>query len=200
MPHSAGGWSLMAARSRRHRSARRRGWQYLAPLVLIVILAIGWTWLWHFAAGKAEVTIAGWREREAKAGRIYTCGSQTVGGYPFRIEVNCDRAAAVFRSNQPPVEIKADSILVTAKVYQPETLTSQFTGPLTVAEPGHAPNIVANWASGQSRVSGTPASPERVSLIFDRPTVDRVVDGGRQNVLRARRIEIHGRIVEGSAA
>ena len=62
--------------------------------------------LWYYAAGKAEAAIDGWRAREAKAGRIYTCGSQTIGGYPFRIEVNCDKASALFRSNQPPVEIK----------------------------------------------------------------------------------------------
>ena len=35
------------------------------------------------AAGKAKTAIDGWRAREAKAGRIYTCDSQNVGGFPF---------------------------------------------------------------------------------------------------------------------
>ena len=96
----------MAKRSRRSRSARRRNRRYIGMLVLFVALIGGWSWFWHYAAGKAEVAIAGWRAREAKAGRIYSCGSQSIGGYPFRIEVDCDNASALFRSNQPPVEIK----------------------------------------------------------------------------------------------
>jgi hypothetical protein len=49
-------------------------------------------------------------------------------------------------------------------------------------------------------VRGTPSAPERVSLVFDGPVVDRINGGTRENLLHARRIEIHGRIVEGSAA
>lgn len=181
-------------------STRRRSWRYIALLILIAALFGGWSWLWHYSADTAAATVEGWRAREAKAGRIYACGSQTVGGYPFRIEVNCDRASALFSSNQPPVEIKAPSILVAAQIYQPTLLISEFVGPLTIGDPGQAPNIIVNWKHGQSSVRGTPAVPERVSLAFDRPVVDRVTDGQRENFLRAKRIEVHGRIVEGSAA
>ncbi len=33
--------------------------------------------------------MAAWIEREAKVGRVYTCASRTIGGYPFRIETRC---------------------------------------------------------------------------------------------------------------
>ena len=114
----------MANRSRRPHSARRRNRRYIGMLILFVALIGGWSWLWHYASGQAEVAIDGWRAREAKAGRIYTCGSQTIGGYPFRIEVNCDNASALFRSNQPPVEIKTSGMLIAAQIYQP-TLADQ---------------------------------------------------------------------------
>ena len=71
-------------------SRRRTGLRYTILLFIVLALVAGWTGFWKFAAGKAQETIDGWRAREAKAGRIYNCGSQTVGGYPFRIEVNCD--------------------------------------------------------------------------------------------------------------
>jgi hypothetical protein len=169
-------------------------------LVLFVVLIGGWSWLWHYAAGQVEVAIDGWRAREAKSGRVYTCGSQSIGGYPFRIEVNCDKAAALFHSNQPPVEIKTSGMLIAAQIYQPNLLITEFQGPLTIADPGKSPSIVANWKLGQSSVRGTPSAPERVSLVFDGPVVDRINGGTRENLLHARRIEIHGRIVEGSAA
>ena len=182
----------------RSRSARLRKRRYIGTLILFLALVGGWSYLWYYATGKAEVAIDGWRAREAKAGRIYTCGSQSIGGYPFRIEVTCDQAAAVFRSNQPPVEIKTSGILVAAQLYQPTLLISDFYGPLTIADLGHAPNIIVNWKLAQSSVRGTPSAPERISLVFDQPVVERINGNNRQSVLKAQHIEVHGRLAGGS--
>ncbi len=179
---------------------RRRMWRYITLMILVAALFGGWSWFWYFAAGKAQVAVEGWRAREAKAGRVYNCGSQTTGGYPFRFEVNCDKASAEFRSNQPPVEVKTGSILVATQVYDPTLLISEINGPLTIADIGQAPKIIANWKLGQSSVRGTPKSPERVSLVFDEPVVDLVNGDKTINLLRAKRIAAHGRIAAGSAA
>ena len=118
-------------------SRRRTGLRYIILLFFVLALVAGWTGFWKFAAGKAEVTIEGWRAREAKAGRIYNCGSQTVGGYPFRIEVQlrprlgADSAATSRRLSSRPA-----GMLMVAQVYQPGLLISEFHGPLTIAEPG----------------------------------------------------------------
>jgi hypothetical protein len=188
------------ARKRKNYQARRTRRRYLTMVFLVLALIGGWSWFWHYAAGKAQVALDGWRAREAKAGRIYSCGTQTIGGYPFRFEMECDQASALFRSNQPPVEMKASGMSIAAQVYQPNLLITEFHGPLTIADLGQAPNIVVNWKLAQSSVSGTPAAPERVSLVFDKPMVERVSGGNRQTILRAQHIEIHGRIAEGSAA
>jgi hypothetical protein len=179
-------------------SPRRRNRRYIMLLVLVAALFGGWSWFWSFASDKAQVNLDGWRAREAKSGRVYACGSQTIGGYPFRFEVNCEQASALFQSNQPPVELKANGMLVAVQVYDPTLLISEFHGPLTVADPGQAPNIVVNWKLFQSSVRGTPAAPERVSVVLDRPVVDRMSGGSQQNLLRATRVEVHGRIAEGS--
>src|SRR6185312_12883482 len=100
-------------------SRRRIGRRYTIVVFVILSVAAVWTAFWNYAAGKAEETINGWLAREAKAGRIYACGSQTIGGFPFRIEVNCDHASALFRSNQTPVELKAERLIMVAQVYQP---------------------------------------------------------------------------------
>src|SRR6185437_11156410 len=181
-------------------SRRRTGRRYIILLFTIFALVAGWTGFWKFAAGKAQQTIEGWRAREAKAGRNYACGSETIGGFPFRIEVNCNQASALFRSNQSPIELKADSLVVVAQVYQPGLIISEYHGPLTIGEPGKSPDIVANWKLGQSSVRGTPTAPERVSLVFDSPTIDRKSGDARQNLMHAAHIEIHGRMAEGSAA
>lgn len=194
-PYSAGDSNPMTS----PHYERRRNRRYMMLLILLAALFGGWSWLWYFAAGKAQTTIDGWRAREAKSGRLYTCGSQSIGGYPFRIEVNCEQADVIFRGSTPPIEVKARGILIAAQIYQPTLLISEFHGPLTISDSGKSPDFVVNWKLAQSSVRGTPVSPERVSLVFDRPVVDRVSGGNQQHVLQARHAEIHGRIVEGSA-
>ncbi len=174
--------------------------RYLILLILVALLFAGWSGLWFYAAGKAEATVEAWRLREAEAGRVYDCGQQSIGGYPFRVELNCEGASALFKGLQPPVEIKAQGILIAAQIYQPTLLISEFHGPLTVAAPGQAPSLVVNWKLFQTSVRGTPARPERVSLVFDKPVVDDMSNGSARTLLRAEHIEIHGRMAEGTAA
>jgi hypothetical protein len=56
-----------------------------------------------------------------------------------------------------------------------------------------------NWTSGRSSVSGLPDIPQRASIVFENPSIERI-DGPVQTPLaRAGRAELHGRIAEGSA-
>ena len=126
----------------------RSGWSWC--------LAAVWSGVWFLASANAETTLAGWREREAKAGRIYSCEKQTIGGYPFRIEVRCAEPLAELRSTEPPVALKAKDLLAAVQVYDPKLVISELEGPLTIGEPGKPPNFVANWKLGQSSVRGTP--------------------------------------------
>jgi hypothetical protein len=179
--------------------SRRTARRYIGMVVLVLLLFGGWTVFWNFAADKAQATLSGWFKREAEAGRVYTCGSESIGGYPFRIELACDPASALFRGSQPPLAVKTARLLVAAQVYDPTLLIGEFTGPITVADPGHPPFLTANWRLAQASVRGTPQAPERVALVFDGPTVDRVKDGASENLLSAKHLEIHGRMAGGSA-
>ena len=94
------------------RPVSRRPWQVALPLALLLALAAGWTALWFHASSVAQASIAAWRAREAQLGRIYTCASENLGGYPFRIEVRCTEAGAQMRSTDPPFAVKAKDLLV----------------------------------------------------------------------------------------
>jgi hypothetical protein len=84
------------------------------------------------------------------------------------------------------------------QIYQPTLLISEFSGPLTIAEPGRPPDYRATWKLGQSSVRGTPSAPERVSVVLDQPSIERLDGNGGTNVLKAARIELHGRLADGS--
>jgi hypothetical protein len=178
--------------------AARRRWPWIAAILVVIVVGL-WTALWHYASAKVETTIAGWREREAKIGRVYTCATQTIGGFPFGINVHCSNPGVELRSSQPPAALKWKDLHVTASLFTPTRLVSEYTGPLTIGEPGRPPSMVANWRQAQTAVRGLPTAPERMTTVFDDLTVDRLVAGGRENVFTARQVELAGRMVEGSA-
>ena len=178
----------------------RRRWTVFLPLALVVLLGLAWSGFWYFAAAKAETTLTEWREREAKAGRIHSCASQAIGGYPFRIEVRCIDPSTELRGSGEAVALRAKDLLAAVQVYDPTLVISEFTGPMTIAAPGQPAGYVANWTLAQSSVRGTPYAPQRASIVVDAPAVDRVSGDAHTTVLKATRIELHGRIAEGSAA
>ncbi|MGE0565520.1 MAG: DUF2125 domain-containing protein [Pseudolabrys sp.] len=186
----------MASRRRTDRTERRRHRHYLVLTLLVLAAAAGWVGLWYYAVGHGEAAVNGWRAREAKAGREYICGKQTIGGFPFRFELICDRAAALFHGVTPPLELKTSSIHVAAQIYQPNLLIAEYVGPLTIGDRGRAPKMTLKWSLAQSSVRGTPAAPERVSVALDAPVLEG--EGATGAMMRAKHIEIHGRLADGS--
>jgi hypothetical protein len=189
---------LPAASGRRR---RRRLWPAVAlAAVGIVVLAVGWTWLWYYAAQVADRTLAGWVEREAAAGRVYSCATQTIGGFPFRIEARCDAGAAL-NSNQPPYAFKAKSITVVSAVYHPTLLIGDVTGPLTVAEKGQPPSFLADWSRARVSVRGLPPYPDSIAVTLEHPRLDDTGGNGaaKTTLFQADHADLEGRVIGGSA-
>src|SRR5262245_4600140 len=177
---------------------RRRSRSMLVPALVLISLAAGWCAFWFYASVTAKDAIAGWLEREAKAGRVYGCGEQTVGGFPFRIEVRCADARAEFRNLQSPSSLKASEVLVAAQIYQPTLLIGEISGPLTIADPGRPAKLTANWSLAQVSIRGNPRSPERVSLVLDNPATHRTTETGPERIFSGKHAELHGRLASGS--
>ena len=59
--------------------------------------------------------------------------------------------------------------------------------------------MVVNWSKGRSSVVGLPATPQRASIVFDGASVDRVNASLQVPLARAKHIELHGRLAEGTA-
>ena len=184
---------------------RRPLWRLFIMPVLLLIAAAAWSVFWFYAASQAEVTADAWRAREAKSGRVYDCAERSVAGFPFRLEVRCDGASVSLQSQtaeqaatQAAITAKLGEILVVAQVYDPKLLIAEFTAPATISERGQPPSMVVNWSKARSSVVGLPAVPQRISLVFDDASIDRINGPVQAPLARAKHIELHGRFVEGS--
>jgi hypothetical protein len=182
---------------------RRSRWPIFAGPVLVLILAIAWSAFWFYAASQVWVQADAWRAQEAKAGRVYDCGSRSVAGYPFRLEVRCEDASVTLISQtaspQTSFTARLGEILVVAQVYDPKRVIAEFKAPATLAERGAQPSLAVNWRTGRASVVGLPAVPQRASLVFDDPAIDRLNGAVRTPLGRANHVELHGRLAEGSS-
>jgi hypothetical protein len=185
---------------------RRPLWRLFFMPVLLLIAAAAWSAFWFYSASKVDETADAWRAQEARSGRIYDCARRSVAGYPFRLEVRCDGVSVSLVSQtagqaatQTPITAKLGEILVVSQIYDPKLLIAEFSAPATISGPGQ-PSTIANWSKARSSVAGLPGVPRRVSLVFDDPSIDRTDVSPRAPLARARHIELHGRLVDGSAA
>ncbi|MBV9981497.1 DUF2125 domain-containing protein [Bradyrhizobium sp.] len=184
---------------------RHARWPIFIAPVLLLIVAVAWSAFWFYAASQVDVVTDAWRAKEAKAGRVYDCGRRSVAGFPFRLEVRCDDVSVQLISqtadrtaNATPITAKLGEILVIAQVYDPKLVIAEFSAPATISDPGGAASYVANWSNGRSSVVGLPGVPQRASIVFEDPTLDRVDRSARQALAGAKHVELHGRQVEGA--
>ena len=183
---------------------RRPLWRLFIMPALLLVAAAAWSGFWFYAASEVGVRADAWRAQEAKSGRVYDCGQRTVAGFPFRLEIRCGDASVSLVSQtaaaQAPFTARLGEILVVAQIYDPKLLIAEFKAPATIADRGQPPALKVNWSQGRSSVVGLPAVPQRASIVFENPSIDRVNGPVQTPLARANHVELHGRLADGSAA
>src|SRR5258708_2406618 len=85
----------------------------------------------------------------------------------------------------------ASQVDVTADAWRAREARSDRGGP---------PSMMVNWSKARASVVGLPATLQRASIVFDDPEIDRVNSSVQAPLARAKHIELHGRLAEGSPA
>src|SRR6195952_2845560 len=182
---------------------RRSLWRLFIMPVLLLVAAIAWSAFWFYAASKVDETADAWRAREAKSGRVYECAKRSLAGFPFRFEARCSGASVALGSqtagaSRAPITAKLSEILVVAQVYDPKLLIAEFTAPATISGPDRL-SLMVNWSAARSSIVGLPAVPQRAAIVFDDPAIDRVNASVQTPLARAKHVELHARLADGSA-
>jgi len=180
---------------------RRPLWRLFIMPALLLVAAVAWSAFWFYAASEVDVKADAWRAQEAKSGRVYDCAKRSVAGYPFRLEVRCDGASVVLQSQAAaptqPVTARLGQILVVAQVYDPKLVIAEFTAPARISDRSGA-SMLVNWRTARASVVGLPAIPQRASIVFDDPSIDRISGSIQTPLARAKHVELHGRLADGA--
>lgn len=181
-------------------AARRRRWPIFLPCGLVVVLAALWSGAWFYLAARAQDAIVDWRAREARAGRVYDCGTQSIAGFPFRIEVRCADPSAQLSAMAPPLALKAADALFAWQVYQPALVIAELGGPLALGDAGKPASLLVRWRLAQASARASLAGAERVSVVAEEPSLARVAGGSSADVVTVQHLELHGRRTDTATA
>jgi hypothetical protein len=183
---------------------KQKLWRLFIMPVLVLVAAIAWSAFWFYAASQVDEAADAWRAREAKSGRVYDCAKRSVAGFPFRFEVRCSGASVALLSQtagtaQTPITARLSDILVVAQVYDPKLLIAEFAAPATISGGDQQPWMTVNWSKARSSIVGLPAIPQRAAIVFDDPAIDRINASVQVPLARAKHVELHARLADGSA-
>ena len=98
-------------------------------------------------------------------------GSKSAAAAPAS---RCVSQTAEQAATQAPFTARLGEILVVAQIYDPKLLIAEFTAPATLSDRGAAAFDDGELEQGRSSVVGLPDIPQRASIVFDDPSIDRV--------------------------
>lgn len=119
----------------------------LLLVLLIGVVAAGWSALWFYAAREAGVRFDGWLASEDTQGRSWTCPERKIGGYPAALTITCAKPTYSGHTPTGTESGTAKSLLVEAAVTHPTSLALTLGAPLTYKSADGTADIKANWSS-----------------------------------------------------
>ena len=144
----------------------------------------------------------GARRRRNPAGSMIAPSARSPA-IPFRLEVRCDGASVALVSQtagaaKAPFTAQARRDPGGRADLRSETLIAEFTAPATIADRGQPPSLRVNWskaAAAWSACRRCRSAPRSCSTI---PRSTASTGSVQMPLARAKHVELHGRLAEGS--
>lgn len=115
----------------------------IAVLVLLLVIAIAYTGLWFFLANQLRQRVESTTAHLEAEGIVADCGNLAIGGYPFRLAVDCDEINAE-TGYGAGASLSTASFRSGASVTNPGHVVSSLDGPVSLAFPDGR-QVEAEW-------------------------------------------------------
>lgn len=170
------------------------------PYIVFGLICLGWSGFWFFSARMAERVADNFIVREKERGREWSCPDRGVGGYPFRIEITCNKPQLVLR--EPDGRTREGSLTglsLNARLLSPGHFIAVFAPPF-VARDGAEGDMEISWKSARASLKAGLESITELSVEFTEPNLSAGA-GDRQDIKAlAKSIELHMRRSPGEVA
>jgi len=113
----------------RLRPRKKPAWQIVAPLILVLLLAVGWSVYWMVAATRAMEVIDQVLAREKAKGLEISCADRRIVGYPFKFLLDCNSLRVVRQMPLSQISLTASRLVVVARAYNFNHMIGELYGP-----------------------------------------------------------------------
>jgi hypothetical protein len=168
----------------------RRGlrWGLYLPVILLGVIAVGWSAFWFVARGRAEAAIEAGLAREVTAGRTWTCNNRNISGFPFRFDLNCTSLTLEQTTPDGARKLQMGPISATARIYAPSHIIAESPGPMVLTVPDGT-RTELTWSNAQISIRLNFSGLERASLIASAPRL--AVSNNANAATQAESVELH---------
>lgn len=160
------------------------------PFALLALTAALWSGLWFYIKGRVVDGIDLALANEVQLGRNWTCVDHRMGGFPFRIELNCSALKLTSARANGEFTATTGPVIAVGQIYTPGLILVQSKGPLTIRAPDGSV-IDAKWDALSASFKKSGADLERLSVVLAQPALTIARAGTAPANLSAQALELH---------
>lgn len=128
---------------------------FVLPATLAGLVGVIWYAAARIAENQIETSIA----REARLGRVWSCGERETSGFPFEIVVRCGQPRLEARKSKVGVSAAMAAITARASVLNPWSVEAKVDGPLTM-DLSDGRRVAARWRNLRVALEATTQGPD----------------------------------------
>jgi hypothetical protein len=136
---------------------RLRRYSWLIVLLAIVAMApIGWSIFWYAKSREAAAALTAWMAQEARKGRIWSCPSQKIVGFPYATTISCENIEFRGEAFGRTVTGTLHGLRATSPLTRNDNVLVKLDPPFTVKSSSGDLDMTAQWRELLVQIDGAP--------------------------------------------
>ncbi|MFO1150233.1 MAG: DUF2125 domain-containing protein [Alsobacter sp.] len=175
---------------------RTSPWRIFLPTGVLLVLFAGLGGFWAYATWRVGQELDALLAREAAHGRQWDCPSRTIGGFPFRIEVSCERPSFSGAPGGVSTQGEVARFVAVAQIQSPNHVIIEVDGPLVVTDVGGR-RLDLSWDLLRGSLEGRPDQLDQLALEMTNPRLKLTGTGGFDMTAEGAMVDFHMRRTPG---
>ena len=138
---------------------KRRLQRYSWVIVLLAMVAmapIGWSIFWYAKSHEAAAALTAWMAQEAHKGRVWTCPSQKIGGFPYTTVITCENLEFRGEALGKTLSGTLHGLRATSPLLRSDNVLVKLDPPFTARSSGGDLDVTAQWSELLVEIDGAP--------------------------------------------
>jgi hypothetical protein len=125
-------------------------------LGMVAMAPIGWSLFWYAKSHEAAAALTAWMAQEARKGRIWTCPSQKIGGFPSSTAISCENVTFQGEAFGKTLSGTLRGLHATSPLMRSDNLLVRLDPPFTAKSSGGDLDVTAQWSELLVEIDGAP--------------------------------------------